>query len=233
MSEIIMLTNCRVSFPALVEARSSTEGGQKKFGCDLLIDPTSQDWAKIMQQVAATAQEKWGEHANAVLGMIQPDKRLRSFGAGTEKINKKTFAPYDGYPNMNYISAASANAPQAIGTDGRPVPSDNTMAYQAIARKLYGGAYANVAIKFWPQDNAHGRAIRCELVAIQFNKDGESFGEGTPDVSSMFGAVTAPAPANPNAVPWGVSPAAMPAPPANPNAMPAPLVNPNAAPWAQ
>ena len=194
MSEIIMLTGVRLSFPALTEARASAPNSPAKFGCDVIIDMQSPQWVEAMKQVVATATEKWSDKAQGVLSMIQQDKKFRCYGQGNEKINKKTFAPYDGYEGMGYISAANANAPQAIKPNGAPVDATNTMEYQAIVRKMYGGCYVNVAIKFWPQDNQHGRAVRCELVAIQFNKDGESFGDGgTPDVSSMFGTVAASA----------------------------------------
>ena len=68
------------------------------------------------------------------------------------------------------------------------------MAYQMHTRKMYGGCRVNVALKPWLQENKHGRGIRCDLVALQFAKDGEAFGEGVADASSMFGAVaSAPA----------------------------------------
>jgi hypothetical protein len=63
------------------------------------------------------------------------------------------------------------------------------MAYQQLARKMYGGCRVNAAIKPWPQDNKHGRGIRCDLIAIQFAGDDAPFGEGAVDASGMFGAV--------------------------------------------
>jgi hypothetical protein len=189
MSEILMLSNCRLSFPKLVEPSAFTEGGPKKYSADLIIDPNSDDWKKFMQSIMADVQAKWGENANAVLQMVQADRKLRCFGAGSEKIDKKTFKPYLGYDGMVYISANNTNMPQMIEANGKSVPADNLMAYQAQARKMYGGCYVNAAVKPWVQDNAFGRGIRCELTALQFSKDGEAFGEGLADASSLFGAV--------------------------------------------
>ncbi len=73
--------------------------------------------------------------------------------------------------------------------DGTPVDPANTMAVQALARKLYGGCRVNVAVKPWLQENKHGRGIRCDLLAIQFAGDDKPFGEAAPDVSNVFGAV--------------------------------------------
>jgi hypothetical protein len=60
---------------------------------------------------------------------------------------------------------------------------------------MYGGCRVNAAIKPWPQDNKHGRGIRCDLIAVQFAGDDTPFGEGNVDASGMFGAVAGGAPA--------------------------------------
>jgi hypothetical protein len=56
---------------------------------------------------------------------------------------------------------------------------------------MYGGCRVNAAVKPWLQDNKHGRAIRCDLVAVQFAGDDKPFGEGAVDASNLFGAVAA------------------------------------------
>ena len=194
MSEIIMLSNVRLSFPQLVEPRAFQEGQPKKYSADLILDPNSPDWAKFQQAIMAAVQGKWADKAQGVLQMCQADRKLRCFGNGAEKVDKKTFAPYEGYAGMVYVSANNGNMPQMVEANGKAVDAANTMAYQALARKMYGGCYVNAAVKPWIQDNAFGRGIRCELVALQFAKDGEPFGDGgAPDTSSLFGAVAAPA----------------------------------------
>lgn len=193
MADILMLSNVRLSFPQLVEPRAFQEGQPKKYSADLILSPTSDDWKKFMAAVMGAVQAKWGENAQAVLQMVQADRKLRCFGNGVEKIDKKTFKPYDGYQDMVYVSANNANMPQMIESSGKAIDPSNTMAYQAIARKMYGGCYVNVALKPWIQENAFGRGIRCELVALQFARDGEPFGDGVPDASNLFGAVAAPA----------------------------------------
>lgn len=191
MSEIIYLSNVRLSFPHLVESRAATDnpGAVKKFSADFILTPDHAGFQQFYQRYSALALGKWGEHAAAVMQLIQNDRKTRCYGNGNEKVNNKTFQPYDGYKDMVFISANNANQPQMIQADGNPVDAGNTMAYQALARKMYGGCYVNAAIKPWVQDNKHGRGIRCDLVAIQFAADGEAFGEGAVDVTPMFGAV--------------------------------------------
>ena len=205
MADIMMLHNVRLSFPQLVEPRASTLNPEavKKYSADLIMAPDHPGFAAFMQAYANEATAKWKEHAQQIMQMIQGDRKLRCYAQGAEKINSKTFQPYDGYQGMVAISASNVNAPQMIRADGKP--TENTMEYQQLARKLYGGCYVNVAVKPWLQENKHGRGVRCELVAVQFCADGEAFGEGSTDASNLFGAVQgAPAAAAPTAasLPW-------------------------------
>ncbi len=134
------------------------------------------------------------------------DRKSRCYGSGNEKLSKKTYKPYDGYDGHMYITVGRDTPPQIIQADGKPIDPANTMAYQQLTRKMYGGCRVNAAIKPWLQDNSHGRGVRCDLIALQFAGDDVAFGDGgTVDVTGIFGAVAAPA--GPSAAP------AMPVPP--------------------
>ncbi len=198
MSEIIFLSGVRLSFPQLVEPRSSVENGVKKYSADFIMPMTHTGVNQFGAGYAKMAQDKWKEHAQSVMAIIQGDRKLRCFGQGNEKVNGKTFKPYDGYADQFYISANKDHMPQMIQADGAAVDPANTMAYQALARKMYGGCYVNAAVRPWLQENKHGRGVRCELIAIQFANDGEAFGEAVSDATSLFKPVavapqTAPA----------------------------------------
>lgn len=195
MANLVYLTNVRLSFPTLVEPRSSVKPSAdnpnpaKKYSADFIMDSNHPGMAAFMKEYATEAAAKWKEHANAVMGMIQNDRRLRCYGVGTERVNQKTFKMYDGYEGKVYVSANSDKQPQMINPDGSVADSSNTMLTQSLARKLYGGCYVNVAIQPWLQDNSNGRAVRCNLIAIQFAADGDAFGDSEPDVTGVFGAV--------------------------------------------
>lgn len=191
MADVIYLSNVRLSFPALIEAKVSTPGAEPKFGADLLMPPNDTNLARFMAEVGKVAGEKWKDNAQNVLAVMQNERKLRCYGQGSEKIDKKTYKPYNGYEGMSYITASS-NAdrpPMIMRPDGTGVDNANTMERQQLARKLYGGCFVNVAVRPWPQDNQFGRAVRCELIAIQFAADGEAFGEGSVDVTPYFGVV--------------------------------------------
>lgn len=215
MSDLIFLSNVRLSFPHLVEPQRkvSPETGKERvsYSGDFIMPPDHPGFKQFMAKVNEMALAKWKEHAGTVMTMINADRKLRCYGDGSQKVNSKTFQTYDGYGGMVFVTAGRDQPPQIIQPDGTPVDPTNTMAYQALTRKMYGGCRVNVALKPWLQENKHGRGVRCDLVAVQFAGDDKAFGEGAVDASGMFGAVAAapaPAPAF-----FGAAPAAMPLPP--------------------
>ena len=115
-----------------------------------------------------------------------------------------TFQPYDGYAGHVFITAGRDSQPQMIQADGAPIDPANTMAYQQLARKMYGGCRVNAAVKPWLQENKHGRGIRCDLIAVQFAGDDTPFGEGAVDASNLFGAVAGAPAATPGFAPAGM-----------------------------
>ena len=198
MSEIVLLSNVRLSFPHLIEPQRNTneQTGQVRisYNAEFIMEPGSSGFKAFMTRYAEMAAAKWNEHATQVMQMVQQDRKLRCFGEGKEKINKKTFEIYNGYENMVYITSGRDSQPQIIQDDGSPIDPANAMAYQQITRKMYAGCRVNAAIKPWLQDNKHGRGVRCELIALQFASDDTAFGAGEIDASAMFGnAKQAPA----------------------------------------
>ena len=193
MSEIVFLSNVRLSFPHLAEPQkqvNEVNGNTRiSYNCEFLMPQDHPGFQQFMARYGALALEKWKENATNVMNMILQDRKIRCFGQGNEKVNKKTFQPYDGYANNVYITAGRDSAPQMIQADGTAIDPNNTMAYQTLARKMYGGCRVNAAVKPWAQDNKHGRGIRCDLIAVQFAADDTPFGEGAADASNLFGAV--------------------------------------------
>lgn len=198
MSEnLIYVSDARLSFPNIIEPQKrvdpQTNEERISYNCELLMLPNHPSFQQFMQMVGNMLSSEVKENAAAVMQMIQADRKSRCYGQGEEKVNKKTFKPYDGYAGHLYITVGNKYAPQMIQPNGQPVDPQNTMAYREFARKLYGGCRVNAAIKPWIQrPNAakkYSWGIRCDLIAIQFLRDDTPFGEGAPDASGMFGAV--------------------------------------------
>ena len=211
MSDVIFLSNVRLSFPHIAEPQrtiSELTGKERiSYNCEFIMAPDHPGFKQFMAQVGEISAIKWAENAPVVLGMIQNERKSRCYGRGEEKLNKKTLQPYDGYAGNIYIGAGRDSQPQIIQANGLAIDPNNTMVYQQMTRKMYGGCRVNAAIKPWLQDNKYGRGVRCDLIALQFAGDDQPFGEGAVDASNLFGAVAgAPAAAAP-------SPAGMPLPP--------------------
>lgn len=193
MSDVIFLSSVRLSFPHLAEPQrqiNELTGKERiSYNCEFIMPQDHAGFGQFMAKYGAMALEKWKEHANTVMQMIQGDRKTRCYGRGEEKVNKKTFQPYDGYAGSVFITAGRDSQPQVIQADGQAIDPTNSMAYQQLARKMYGGCRVNAAVKPWLQDNKHGRGIRCDLIAVQFAADDKPFGEGAVDASNLFGAV--------------------------------------------
>ena len=202
MSEIIMLSDVRLSFPHLIEPqKDQTNDGKFRlsYNAEFIMPSDHKGFKQFMGRVGEIATAEWKEHAQSVMQIIGQDRKLRCYGQGKDKVSQKTFQVYSGYDGNVYITAgcttisdspdAIAKRPQMIQADGSPVDPMNTMAYQQVARKLYGGCRVNAAVRPWPQNNKHGRGIRCDLIAVQFLRDDEAFGEAPIDVTDYFGAV--------------------------------------------
>lgn len=194
MSDIIMLSKVRLSFPNIAEPQKNVNEATGEvtysYGCEFILEPDHPGMKQFQTQVSNLMTDKWAEHAPKVMAIVQQDRKKRCFGKGDEKVNQKTFEVYDGYAGNYYISCKKKSTPQIIQTDGTAIDPANTMAYQNLTRKMYGGCFVNAAIKPWLQDNKHGKAVRCELIALQFAGDGTPFGAGEADVSELFGNVS-------------------------------------------
>lgn len=198
----LFITKARLSFPHLVSPQANKNEPSKPgtYSADLILSETSPDWVAFMKHYATAIQERFKDQAPIVMNLIQAKTKLRCFGNGNEKINGKTGEIYSGYAGNMFISTKTSDyqQPQIINALGQKIDNANAMLYRDLTSKMYAGCLVNAVVKPWIQDNEHGRAYRCELVALQFAADGDPFGKPETDVSSFFGAVaTAPAAAAP------------------------------------
>ena len=56
--------------------------------------------------------------------------------------------------------------------------TNNTVQAVDAARLFYGGCYVDILLRPWWQDNKFGKRVNANLLAVQFKKNGEAFGEG-------------------------------------------------------
>jgi hypothetical protein len=156
----IKLKNVRLSFPSLFQ-KTTFEGTETKYEATFLLDNElhADSIAEVKGQMKAGIKEKF-----------------KGAKVGAEKLCLKDGADsnYDGYENSWSLKAADHKRPLVIDRDKSPlVESDN---------RVYSGCYVNAIVELWFQDNGYGKRVNANLLAVQFMKDGEPFGEGSSSV---------------------------------------------------
>ena len=162
---VIMIKNARLSFPEIWAPKAFNEGQAPKFSCNFLLDKES-DKAQI-----ASFKKAIKEAALAGFKGEIPTGLKICINDGKDK-------SYDGYENAMYISCASRLRPQVIDRDRTPLVEEDG--------RPYAGCYVNAAISFWIQDNKWGKRVAANLNALQFVKDGETFGAGGIKAETVF-----------------------------------------------
>mgnify|MGYP003638878934 FL=1 len=162
---IITLKNVRLSFPQIWTAKAFNKGQDAKFNANFLLDKDSDkdQIESLRKEIKQAATAKFN-------GDIP--KNIKMFlGDGEDKA-------YDGYENAMFVSASCKNRPTIIDRDRTPLVEEDG--------RPFAGCYVNAAISIWIMDNDYGKRINANLVAIQFVKDGESFGSGPIKADNIF-----------------------------------------------
>lgn len=158
----LLLENVRLSFPDIWKA-TSIKGSDPKFAASFLLDKkeNSDQIKKIKGLMWALCIEKFGGKEKAK-ALLDKGKILVCLHEGNTK-------DYDGYSDENmYISSSSGKRPSIIDRDRTPLAQEDG--------RPYAGCIVNAAVRLWAMDNDFGRRINCELLGLQFVKDGEPFG---------------------------------------------------------
>jgi hypothetical protein len=173
----LFLTNARLSFPDLFEATQYQGSGPFNYGCQLLIPAGDPQKAKIDAAIQAVAKDKWAAKAPTILEGILGNVNKCCFIDGAKRA-------YDGYEGNWALSTKREQ------TKGRPLVFDQQkQPLVAADGKPYAGCYVNASVEFWAQDNSFGKGIRCTLLGVQFVRDGDAFGGGSPADPDDFQAL--------------------------------------------
>lgn len=165
---IVKLVNVRLSFPHLFIPHSMEEGQEKKYGATFLFDNTEHDalLTKLETLIDRMALDHFKKkvHFKSCLrdGNEKPDRE--GYGDGTM-----------------FLSAVRKTRPATVDRNANPVTDEDAI--------FYAGCYVNATIRLWVQDNKWGKRVNAELRAVQFAKDGDSFGVGPIDGEKEFDAL--------------------------------------------
>jgi hypothetical protein len=168
----IKIKNVRLSYPNLFTPKKNkdkpTEPG--KYGCNLILLKTDPQVKAIRDAINAVAKEKWPKNMPKLSGVALKTPEAAPDGSW----------PTDGYDDTTMFLTTSSSKRVPI------VDKDPTVALAAEDGKPYAGCYVNVSVRLWAQDNEFGKRVNCQLLAVQFAKDGQPFGEKPVDPNEEF-----------------------------------------------
>lgn len=163
---MIIRVMCRLAFPSVWTATDYMGDGKFRYRATGLIAPNTPDFKTVEDAVNEVAKAKWGAKAPAVLASIKNDPNKFCWKNGDTK------PTLNGFPGNWFLTATNEERPLVVDR--------NKSALLAADGKPYAGCYVNLSAEIWAQDNNYGKAIRASLRTVQFVRDGDSFGGGTP-----------------------------------------------------
>jgi hypothetical protein len=157
---IIQLRNVRLAFPVLWEPKTVQGEGEPAYSAAFLLPPDHPQIKEIQDATERVGKEKWKDQWAAVKKALTASDKLALHDGDTR-------AQYAGYEGTLVIDRDKT---VLIAADGRP----------------YAGCFVNASLEIWAQSNGYGKRINASLRAVQFVKDGDSFGGGTPANADEF-----------------------------------------------
>lgn len=160
---LIRIDNVRLSYPHL-DAPWATEkdikdGKKPAYGATGLMP---KDTHKAAQELISKRIKE-----------IMSDNKLEKLAADRKFIKDGDLAEKEETEGMFTVSARETNPPKLRDRKG------NVVTPEKAREMFYGGCYVNMLIRPWFQNHKdHGKRVNAGLVAVQFFKDGEPFGEG-------------------------------------------------------
>jgi hypothetical protein len=177
----IKLTNVRLAFPQLFEAKTVNGEGKPAFSAAFILDPADPQVKAINAAIEQVAKDKWGVKADTMLTAMRKGDKVALHDGDLK-------ATYEGYAGNVYISSRSATRPLVINTDKSPLTEADG--------KPYAGCYVNASVELWAQDNNYGKRINASLGGVQFSKDGDAFAGGGAASQDEFDDISAGADAD-------------------------------------
>jgi hypothetical protein len=168
----IKLENVRLSYPVLFTPKAQEEGKEPKFSASFILDKKKDALliSKVEKLIERVALDEFKKKV--------PLKKL-CLRDGNEKSDK------DGYGDeIMFITSSSQKRPAVVDADKSPLTEQDA--------RPYAGCYVNALLRLFAYDHkVGGKGVSAALLAIQFVKDGPSFGAAPVDTDAEFDDVSA------------------------------------------
>lgn len=167
----ISLTNVRLAFPQLFEAKTVNGEGDPAFSASFILPPNHPAVKQINAAIDELGQAKWAAKWPAIKKELSAKDKLPIHDGDTK-------ANYSGFEGNLYVSSRNKVRPLVLDRDKSPLTQSDG--------RPYAGCYVNGSIELWCQDNAYGKRINATLRGVQFYKDGEAFAGGGSATADEF-----------------------------------------------
>lgn len=168
---VIKLEKVRLSYPQLFDAKPPEEGKEPVFSASFLLD--KKQHADLIKQI-----EKMTDRVALDAFKKKVTLKRVPLRDGNEKDGKEGYGD-----EVMFVSARNAKRPVVVDRDLTPLTKEDT--------KPYAGCYVNATIRLFAYDHkTGGKGVSASLRAVQFVRDGESFGAAPVNAEEEFEAVT-------------------------------------------
>lgn len=168
--DVIRLTNVRLSYPQLFVAKEPEKGKKPVFSATFLLN--KKEHKDIIAQI-----EKATERVALDKFKKKVTLKHRPLRDGNEKDDREGYGD-----EVMFVGARNAKRPPVVDRDMTPLTEEDS--------KPYAGCYVNATIRLFAYDHeTGGKGVSSTLRAVQFLRDGESFGAGPVEASEEFEAV--------------------------------------------
>lgn len=164
----IVISNVRLSYPHLFTPQQMRGATKAKYSADLILDKkhhaeTIKLIEKVIERVALDFFKK------------KVTLKNRALHDGNEREDKEGYGD-----DVMFVVAKNDNPPEVVDRDP-------TVKLTPADRRPYGGCYVNASIRFYAYDHeTGGKGVSASLEAVQFYKNGPSFGAGPVDAEKEF-----------------------------------------------
>lgn len=167
MSDEILVLDLRLAFHKGVFEKTAFAGDAKAkadYNCKFIMPPDHPQIDAVEAMELQVAKDKWGAKAADILKII----KAKDMGALHDGDTQRS----DGFAGNLYLSARSDQRPTTYDRLRKSVTAEDGV--------IYSGCYVNAKLLIWAQDNQYGKRINCQLLGVQFARDGDSFAAGAP-----------------------------------------------------
>lgn len=163
----IKLTNVRLAFPKLFEARAFDDDSTPRFEATFLMPKGDKQLRELRAAIVKESNAKWGEKGPSTLATIEAKDR----SCLQDGDDKEDYAGFEG--NMA-VKATSKVRPLVLDADRTKITNESE-------GRPYAGCYVNASVDVYAYDNKKfGKRMCATLLGVQFYRDGDAFAGGAP-----------------------------------------------------